>query len=301
VTLPGGIGDVTEKFFGITGDPSDGANTPATLVSWTADNVKELLKQKYIGGAGSGVSVFTNPDGPLSQGLGNIFTGIFNAQSAADYANAQLAVSNRPIVELFDGSGALDSGIWTVTYFGSGGGSISQDGSGNLVWVPFGGITRGVDCRYDAVFTSTNNQIVSTLTPTAVESPSIGADRSWQRIYGRVNESGGANQYGVFGQWTDVDASIGCIVSGTETVFDTQPYTPGSGDTWDLLVGDADPYHFLLKRNGQTVVNHTDSSHVSTLGAGYKATGLSILASARTPFLLQTLPGTLAVFSADDH
>ena len=69
-------------------------------------------------------------------GFWNVLFNIDAAQSSADYANAQLSISNRTIKDLFDGvAGTALSSNWDTYTEGAGLGTIEQDGVGNADWV----------------------------------------------------------------------------------------------------------------------------------------------------------------------
>ncbi len=227
---------------------------------------------------------------------------IISAQTSADYANAQLAAQNRAISDLFDAgtAGSLSSTTWDVVYSALAGGTVGVDGKGNLVWNPFGGLGRKVFCRYKPVTLATNRQRVSTVMAQKVQDPLLGGD-SWARVYARVNNT---NNTAVYGEWGNNTARIGCMVSGTETVLASVSQTTGNGDSWDFYAGTpADDYEFKLYRNGVSVFNGpvVDGDHISQLGGANRYVGLGMYAANRALFTLQTSPGKMAVFSADDY
>jgi len=234
--------------------------------------------------------------------IGDAFNGkwlnIDGAAGAASYANAQLAASARPIVDLFDSAAGNLSSNWDVSTVGSGGGEIQQDGLGNAWWDTFGGVARGNRCRWNAAETATNSQLMTVVLSSPPESP-IAAD-SYVRMLGHVVDTGTVDDY-VFAEIGYDYAKIGYAVGGSETVLDTEVITSSVGDVWDFVCGEFDSdYHFRLKQNGVTVVDTTDAGTAHTIGAGYRSVGFEMYAASRIAFISQTSPGRIAVFSADD-
>ena len=260
------------------------------------------LIEAIIAAAFEGVaSVATTVENALAD-LGSNFSGkwrdVNNAVDAASYANAQLAASTRPIVDLFDGAAGNLSASWDVSTVDSGGGEIQQDGTGNAWWDAFGGVNRGNRCRWNALQTGTNSQLITIVMPTAVQE-GILAD-SYVRMLGHVVDTGTIDDY-VFAEISYDYAKIGYCVAGSHTVLDTETITSNVGDVWDFVCGESDSdYHFRLRQNGVTVVDTTDSGAAHTLGAGYRSVGFEMYAASRIAFVSQTSPGKIAVFSADD-
>jgi hypothetical protein len=224
---------------------------------------------------------------------------ILAAQDAADYANAQLAVRNRLIVDLFDGAAGNLSGDWSISYSGSfgAGGTIKQDGRGNAWWEGFGGILRTGRARYTTTQTATDKQVIATVMPLRVQDPSIGSD-SYLRLCGRMNTAKDSFVYGEIG---NNSAAIGCMIDGTRTEFTEVATATSNGDSWEFLIGTASDYEYVLKRNGITIVSWTESTPATYKGSDYRSVGFEMVAGDRLLFLAQTSPGTMAVFSADDQ
>jgi hypothetical protein len=234
----------------------------------------------------------------LAAGFSGKWRDVNNAVDAASYANAQLAASTRPIVDLFDGAAGNLSSSWDVSTVDSGGGEIQQDGSGNAWWDAFGGVNRGNRCRYNALQTATNSQLITIVMPTAVQD-GILAD-SYVRILGHVVDTGTIDDY-VYAEIGYDYAKIGYRAGGSHNVLATSSITSNSGDTWDFTCGESDSdYHFRLRQNGVTVVDTTDAGTAHTIGAGYRSVGFEMYAASRVAFISQTSPGKIAVFSADD-
>ena len=241
--------------------------------------------------------VFGNVDDAFDGMLSN-FSGkwrdILSAQNSADYANAQLSVMNRLISELFDGAAGGLSGAWSISYSGSGGGQIQQDGRGNAWWDGFGGLDRTGKAIWIAGDTATDVQLVSTVMPLRVQSPSLGGD-SYLRLLGRSDGS----DY-VYAEIGADYAQIGYRLSGTEYPLSTVSTATANGDSWDFYVGStSDDYALTLKRNGVSVVN--TSGPLANKGSGYRSVGFIMHADSRNLFLSQTSPGKMAMFSAADQ
>lgn len=248
----------------------------------------------------------TDPLGTVAEALeswGSNINGkwrdIINAKDAADYANAQLAVSTRPIVDLFDGASGALSGDWTVDYLEPlAGGQVRQDGNGNCWWSGFGFAPRTAQCLFDTLVTTTDIQVVTVVMPLAVQDPPLLGQRSHLRLIARLDA--GFDNY-VYAEITNDTVELGCVVGGSETVWATSSTATQDGDVWDFLVGtSANNYYFRLKRNGIVVLDYDDTGTVSQMGASYRSVGFEMHAASRG-VLGQTSPGMMAVFSADDN
>jgi hypothetical protein len=237
--------------------------------------------------------------GAVASNFNGKWRDIINAKDAADYANAQLAVSTRPIVDLFDGAAGNLSASWDVDYVQPlAGGQVRQDGKGNCWWNGFGFAPRTAQCRYNAVATTTDVQIVTVVMPLAVQKPPLLGQRSHLRLFGRVDST--VDNY-VYAEITNDSAELGCVVSGSETVWATTTTATQDGDVFDFLIGTgANNYYFRLRRNGIVIIDYDDVGNVSRKGASYRSVGFEMHAASRG-VLGQTSPGTMAVFSADDN
>lgn len=334
--IPNGASELRSGLtYGLTGDPGVGP-TATDLPGRTQDVIVAALKARQVdptksawpgvaaalyGGLRTGIPLplaileaalqhamnditltFDHIGDALAAFLGQFgikWTGIDDAQSSADYANAQLAVKGRLIVDLFDGAAGSPSANWDVFHTGGGGG-FRVDGKGNLVYARSGGVAASERLRWNVANTTTDYQVISTVMPTRVQSSSLGAD-SFSYLCGRVNTTFDTF---VFGREEAGGASVGCFNSGTATIFVTNPVTVGAGDSWDLYVGDVggtDPYRFVLVRNGVPVVDYTDSGMVSQIGSGYRSVGMRVFVADRNGGTSQTSPGSYAMFSADDQ
>lgn len=258
----------------------------------------EALAQSILDGFTGAYTTVTGALDSLADGFSGKWRDVSDAVDAASYANAQLAASTRPIVDLFDGAAGDLSADWDVETVDSGGGEIQQDGSGNAWWDAFGGVNRGNRCRYNALQTATNSQLVTIVMPTPVQAGILADSRV--RMLGHVVDTGTIDDY-VFAEIGYDYAKIGYAVGGSETVLDTETITSNVGDVWDFVCGESDSdYHFRLKQNGVTVVDTTDAGTAHSIGSGYRSVGFEMYAASRVAFISQTSPGKIAVFSADD-
>lgn len=244
---------------------------------------------------------FDNVDdafGAMASNFSGKWRDILAAKDAADYANAQLAVSNRAIRDLFDDAAGNLSGDWDLDYYdsvgGLAGGEIQQDGSGNAWWDGFGIAARGVRARFNATDTTTDDQVATLVMPLAVQAPPLLGQKSHMRILLRVNAT--LDDY-VYFDWTNDDCSIGYAISGSETQFASTSTATQDGDVWDAsAVGTM----LILKRNGLPVLDYDDVSAVAAMDSSHRSTGFGMYAASRG-LGGQTSPGTIAVFSADDY
>jgi hypothetical protein len=236
--------------------------------------------------------------------LASLFNGrwrdLVNAKNAADYANAQLAVSNRPIRDLFDGTeGDLDTTtLWDIDYFdsvgGLAGGEVAQDGEGNAWWDGFGISGRAGRCRYKDVATVTDDQIATIVMPLKVQPPALLTGQSYMRILLRVNAD---NDDAVYAEITDDDVKIGYLLGGTADEWASTSVATQDGDVWDFF---CEGTLFTIKRDGLVVLEYDDVAGEAEMDSDHRFVGFEMFAASRG-LLGQTSPGTLAVFSADDY
>lgn len=223
---------------------------------------------------------------------------IIAAKDAADYANAQLAVSTRPIVDLFDGAEGDLSGNWDIDYFdsvgGLAGGEVQQDGNGNCWWDGFGVAARTGRCIFNALTTTTDNQIATVVMPLTVQAPAPLTGQSYLRILLRANAAGTDYTYA---EITNDSIALGCRVGGTVTQFAEVGTATQDGDVWDFYI---EGTVLKAKRNGVVLLTHDDSGGVSELDSDHRYVGFEMFSNSRG-LLGQTSPGTMAVFSADDY
>jgi hypothetical protein len=223
---------------------------------------------------------------------------ILAAKKSADYANAQLAVSNRPIRDLFDEAAGDLSADWDIDYFdavgGLAGGEVQEDGEGNAWWDGFGIAARTGRCVFNAATTTTDDQIATVVMPLRVQPPALFTGQSYLRILLRVNAAGTNYTYA---EITDNSVALGCRVGGTVTEFAEVGTATQDGDVWDFFV---DGSVLTIERNGIVVLSHDDSGGVAEMDSDHRYVGFEMFANSRG-LLGQTSPGTMAVFSADDY
>lgn len=223
-----------------------------------------------------------------------------SAQSSANYALAQLAAANRPIFDLFDGAAGTISSDWALTYFDDGGGAPQQNGAGELLWLPFGGIARGVRARWAALDTITDNQVISTVLSVPPGSPNNGGTPHLS-LRGRVNS---ADDTCVWARHRYNTVAVGATVEGSAATFASRSISRNPGDAWDFHIGtDDDPYEFALLKNGVSVFDSpiVDTSELSQLGVEFRSVGYEMYAADADYGVSQTVPGRMAVISADDR
>lgn len=236
-----------------------------------------------------------------------------NAQSSANYANAQLTVitgvgfaSDVPggvaLNEVFNGPTSTTLGVnWSRTAAGSGAGTYGPNGSGVAVWNKSGGLQYTLfDCHNTPL--TTDNQAVYMVLSKLPQEPDIFGGQAYNFLRARSNT---ANDTFVYARIGFNKLRVGCYVSGVETVFDTIDITPKPGDSWGLLVGtDIDSYEFIVKRNGAIVWRDIDTGMVSQIGSGFLNVGCAESANARLDFPLiftQTVPGEMTAWAAADR
>lgn len=227
------------------------------------------------------------------------------AQGSADYANSQITgllttdVSGGvALFSTFNGPAATNiGGEFTQVYSGSGGGTWGVDGVGNTRWNASGGLTRICWARHNTPVT-TDFQRVRIVLTTKPWSESLGQIPA-NFLLGRVNS---ACDTFVYARFSYLSMQLGCVVSGSTTVFDTVSFSPQLGDVIDFYIGtDDDDRELIVRRNGIDVLSYTDSADVSSKGSSYRYVGLGAMATDRNFFSAQSVPGQYAAWAGIDR
>lgn len=231
------------------------------------------------------------------------------AQETANYANIQLSIltsgslaSDVPggvsINAQFNGDEDTDLGSgWLRVSDGVGGGNYGPNGSGQAVWKKFGGLRRRHIFRNDTPL-ATDYQIIVCVMSTPVQATSLGSD-AYSYLIARSNSAATTFIWVAIGN----DAvSVGKTVGGSwSSPWFATSVTTRPGDQWMFIVGtDVDDRQLLLKQNGVTRIDWTDTSS-SAMGSDYLYVGVGAQAADRNLILDQTKPGELDVWIAADR
>lgn len=254
----------------------------------------------------SGLSVWAQE---LQDKAQDAYDSAFNAQGSANYANAQLAIllgigdasavpGGVSVSAIFNGPSSSTLGAdWSRTTAGPGAGSFGPNGSGVAAWNRSGGLAFTLFDRHNTPL-ATDYQAASLVLNTAPQHPDIFGGQAYNFLRLRSNT---ANDTFVYCRIGYNSLRIGCYVSGSETVFDSISVTTRAGDVWLLIVGtDTDDYEILVKQNGVTVWQDTDTGPVSQMGSSYLHAGMAETCSGRLVFT-QTVPGEVTSWAAADR
>lgn len=240
------------------------------------------------------------------------YTGAFDAQDSANYANNQLTVltggalasdvtGGMSVNAQFNEASANTLTGFTRTFSdGAGGGFYGPNGSGRAVWKKSGAQTRRhIDQSNTAL--ATDYQAVFCVMATPVQSPSLGGD-AYSYLIGRMDAAGTTFVYARIG---NNDLAVGKVVSGTWSApWASVAITTKPGDQWTFLLGtNTDDREFIVKQNGVVRITHTDTTS-SAFGSNYRRVGLGALAANRATLLNlfdQTVPGELEMWAAADR
>jgi len=315
---------------GIHDMPPASVTSPLTQQQWKSfgdATVKILIAQVLY--AISGINVLgvslLDPFGllrawadDLVQQANDAYNGAANAQASANYANMQLLIqlgtdlaSDVPggvaLTEQFNGAAASDFGANFVRVSaGAGAGVYGPNGSGHAVWTKSGGQVRDHHDRHVTPLTTRYQLVVALMS--APPQPPFGGGQAYNMLRGRVNA---AQDTYVYAAIFDNMVQIGCVVSGTGTLFNQVALTPATGDVWAFYLGtDDDDREFVLKRNDIVIWSGVDSGAVSQVDdTDYLYVGHTAHAHDRgagippfvIPFATQTVPGNLDIWAAADR
>lgn len=230
-----------------------------------------------------------------------------NAQGSANYANSQLSIltggalasnvtGGVAVSDTFTGASANNfGGSWIRTSDGPGAGHVGPNGSGQGVWKKSGGLWRR---HFDRHITqlATDYQAGFVVISQPAEAPSFGSD-AYTYLLLRMQD----DQTFVYCRIGRSDVQVGKRAGGTWDDWDTVAVTVNVGDQFAFVAGtDADDRQFLVRQNGITRIDHTDSSS-SAMGASYRYVGIASQCAERNFLTDQTRPAELDVWSAADR
>lgn len=251
--------------------------------------------------------------GSLLQGVWDVIAGLFgmgdDAQATATSNAGEIAAikaglsgagvgGGLSIIDDFDRPVATTLTGYTQIYSGAGAGTEGTDGGGYCHWSEAGSTARTVINRHNTPLT-TNTQYASFVLRERVGAFNVSAaDRTLRLRCDTAATTGVGISVG------NAAVTLSCTVAGAVTVFGSATgLSLKAGDFWELLAGTAaEPYRFIVKCNGSTVVDYTDAAHVSQLGASYLYPAFGGTAGVNL-FLLyaQYKPPDVGAFSAADR
>lgn len=231
------------------------------------------------------------------------------AQVSADHANVGVArlegqlgsggVSGGVFIDdTFDRAGTSIGPAYTLTYVGSGVGTV-QINDGKVRWDANGGANR-------ACFVMHNTPLFTEYQAAAVvqdgQFPTI-TNPTHLRLILRANA---ALTSFIEARFAREGLSVSKVVGGTRTILGTADGRNTANDRWTFKAGtDDDVRNFIFYCNSDTVINVTDSTGtLSNYGAGYEYAGFLMYADTQflPPFSFnQVAPPSLQSFTAYDR
>lgn len=225
-------------------------------------------------------------------------TGLINSTTLlAGAVSGGVAMSDE-----FDGASANDPGVyWTVVSDGSGAGFYGLNGIGRVVWKTSGALSRRHVNVYDVPL-ATDTQLVSCVIGAVPALPaSVASNPPWTYLIGRSNAAGDTFTWARF---NDFKLQLGYTVSGVYTQFSGAEVTrsgwSGGAELEFYLGTDADDRELIVRANGLTVLTHTDSGDLSTMGASNRYVGVVASAVGFSSFTQMT-PPSLSAWAASDR
>lgn len=238
-------------------------------------------------------------------GLGGVLDaifGIFDTGLTANNRVSELEVQLRQLVsgansisEGFDGAASTSLGSnWAQSYSGGGAGSLGRDGKGNATWRPSGAGNRTGWARYTP---STFDVDCGHITTQLASSPqSYVFDDAFTYLCWRVNSA--MDTYVRLRIGYD-EIRVQKVVAGTvSTIGSAWSGNPKGGNVIEVIYGEpggTNLGHYIVKRNGVTILDVTDGSPVT--GVGYRQHGIGMETGNRL-VLFQNIPAGLGVFTA---
>jgi hypothetical protein len=209
--------------------------------------------------------------------INGIFSTARDASTAADQANISVQALKAALAgggsDEFDYGNAatLPESTYSVSYSGAGAGTYGPNGSGLLVWKASGAGAREV------LYRRTDKQLIEDNGVVTVVWAARPFDALFPQTYGYIcgRMSNTATSTHIRAKIGNTEARIQAVVSGTVyNIGSAASITVKNGDVFELWYGDADePYRILLKQNGVTVLDRTDTGEVSEIGESYRSIG----------------------------
>lgn len=236
-------------------------------------------------------------DNPVEKVLESIFAlvrgGSLTAAEIADVKARVLALESGDSTIRLNFNGSATSSIgsdFDSTFSGAGAGQMGLDGSGNLVWKPSGFLARTQIARYNVSTLSTDNCTIEAFLASTPQSYLF--DAAYTYLCWRMNAARTSYMRLRIG-YSEIRLQI--VVSGTVTNLGSAwSGNPGYGNKIEIVSGDAEPRHFVVKRNGATIIDVEDTSDVSQVGSDYRGVGVGMTTGNRL-VVFQNIPAGLSV------
>jgi hypothetical protein len=234
------------------------------------------------------------------------------ALQAASDATAAAGLNHS---DLFERTSVTDLGAdWLINDSGAGTATLATAnghdaaliaGSGayraDAFYIPADGVEYGrtvTDYQKVTITTASRSELGSSTTTGAIN-----------YIYARANDTGTSFVYAKiirtyslpFYYQTNVDIELGCVVSGTETVFTTVTDIAAQG-TYSLICGSdgITPRKYEIRgASGQLLLAHTEAGTTSQVGATYRSAGMGFETDTAGGTQLQ--PSRVAAWALSDY
>lgn len=218
-----------------------------------------------------------------------------NRISEVEVKLRQLASSANAVNEGFDGGSAGNlGGSWTQNYSGAGAGSFGRDGRGNAVWKASGAGNRTCIARYNVNDFDVDSGVITVQLASSPQSYVF--DDAYTYLCWRMNSAG--NTYVRLRIGYDSVRLQKVVGGSTSNIGGAWSGNPAGGNVFEVFYGESGGTnlgHYVVKRNGVTILNETDGS--PTYGPGYRYVGCGMETGNRLVFT-QNIPAGLAVFTA---
>lgn len=246
-------------------DPWAGISDYATGVQSDIGATRDSLVNNIFGWLGNGWSALDTDAALANQaatisGLAAMIAALQSNQNNQSVGGAQV------FVDFSDRANASSLGAdFTQTYSGSGTGYWGIK-SGRAAWYPVNDANRTCVGIYNVDHTTTDYQMVGASFAAAPWWSGSTSNSGHNFLFGRADSSGSSC---VFADMTAYTAQIGCIVSGTKTVFDTaSSFTFKANSIYWLRCGTVGGARiFQLLEGTRVVLTSTEVGTTSILGS----------------------------------
>lgn len=227
--------------------------------------------------------------------------GIFNVgltantrTSAVEARIRALESAANSIIEDFSGASASSLGArWTQAYAGGGAGNLGLDGQGNAVWKQSGFGSRSCIARFNAGTPTTDAQVVQWVLASSPQSYVF--DDAYTYV-GARGDSAGTTYVRVRSGYDSI--RLQAVVGGSITnIGPVWSGSPRAGDTFEWQLGEsggANLRHHVVKRNGVTILDFTETT--SVVGVSNRSLMCGMETGNRLVFF-QNIPAALGVLT----
>lgn len=267
-------------------------------LNWIPTVAQDIIDRIINAFRNLGVLVDSNlPGADILDAVFGIFNVGLTANTRTSAVEARiwaLESAANSIIEDFSGASASSLGArWTQAYAGGGAGNLGLDGQGNAVWKQSGFGSRSCIARFNAGTPTTDAQVVQWVLASSPQSYVF--DDAYTYV-GARGDSAGTTYVRVRSGYDSI--RLQAVVGGSITnIGPVWSGSPRAGDTFEWQLGEsggANLRHHVVKRNGVTILDFTETT--SVVGVSNRSLMCGMETGNRLVFF-QNIPAALGVLT----